>query len=187
MWAKLEVTRVLNLIFAQLDITTPSELFIKHTRYDLFTSATLKQMGYEKHDLGWFLKGDRPQRAPVDVPPPPPPIQDQGPPADTPLWFIPFHHKFSTFNRDTRLGLQSLRVDVSSLHTTYSSLDQYLTRIEKYQANLSRGIDSMDTSSASRSDDDESEEGSEEGDEEEGEDEEKDEEEVEEEDDDANN
>ncbi|XP_057958543.1 uncharacterized protein LOC131151307 [Malania oleifera] len=57
MWAKLEASRVtlpyggaLNLIFAQLDITTPSELFIKRTRYDLFNSTTLKQMGYDKSD-----------------------------------------------------------------------------------------------------------------------------------------
>ncbi|XP_057965530.1 uncharacterized protein LOC131156100 [Malania oleifera] len=54
-----------------------------------------------------------------------------------------------------------------------------LTRIDKYQASSSRGVDPMDTSSAPRSNDEESEEGNEEGDEEEG-----DEEEAEEEDDD---
>ncbi|XP_057948194.1 uncharacterized protein LOC131143842 [Malania oleifera] len=144
-------------------------------------------MGYEKHDQGWFLKRGRPQRAPAVVPPPPPLAQDQGPHVDTPSWFIPFHHKFSTFSKDMRLGLQPLQEDVSSLHTTYSSLDQRLTSIEKYQASLSRGVDLMDTSSAPQSDDEELEEGSEDGDEEKGDEEEGDEEEAEKEDDDADN
>ncbi|XP_057948175.1 nuclear polyadenylated RNA-binding protein 3-like [Malania oleifera] len=89
-----------NLADEELDVTKPSELFIKHTRYDLFNSTTLKQMGYDKSDQGWYLKGGRPQRAPVGVPPPPPPTQDQGPSAEIPFWPMPFYREFSTFNRD---------------------------------------------------------------------------------------
>ncbi|XP_057969461.1 uncharacterized protein LOC131158613 [Malania oleifera] len=73
--------------------------------------------------------------------------------------------------------------DVSSLHTTCSSLDQRLTRIEKYHDSSSRCVDTMDTSSTPSSDNEESEEGSEEGDEEEGDEEEA----KEEDDDDADN
>ncbi|XP_057975186.1 uncharacterized protein LOC131162590 [Malania oleifera] len=90
MWAKLEAARVtlsygsaLNLIFAQLNIPTPSELFIKRTHYDLFNSTTLKQMSYDKGDQGWYFKGGRPQRVPAAAPPPPLAHDQGGDPMDT--------------------------------------------------------------------------------------------------------
>ncbi|XP_057953717.1 uncharacterized protein LOC131148003 [Malania oleifera] len=129
------------------------DLFIKRTRYAFFTSTTLKQIGYEKRNQEWLLKGGRQWRA-ATAPTSSPQDQSEGSASQAPSWFTPFYNEFTSFSRDMREGLKILQ-------DNYSSLDHRFTRMEQIRGSSSHG-DPIDTSSIPHSDDSSTEESKEE-------------------------
>ncbi|XP_057978448.1 uncharacterized protein LOC131164894 [Malania oleifera] len=171
MWTKLESNRVilpyggiLTLLLTQLNITNVSEFFIKRTRYDLFNETYLKQMEYDKGSSGWYLKAAKNTHAPpafaaasasasasafapVSTAAQSFSTQELGSSLEAPSWFFSFQQDFSSFSSKVRTRLQNIKEKITSL-------DKWVTHMEKYHAKSSKSSDPMDISSASQSGDD---------------------------------
>ncbi|XP_057965513.1 DNA polymerase II subunit B4-like [Malania oleifera] len=118
-------------------------------------------MVYDKGSTGWYLKAAKSTQAPptsvaasasasasasapVSTAAQSSSTQELGSSSEAPSWFLSFQQDFSGFSSEARIGLQNIKAKVTSL-------DKWVTLIEKNHAKTSMSSNPMDISSASQS------------------------------------